>query len=310
MILKPFILTPLFICFSSIAFSQFNLKGKVLNAETGQPLPSISVYLNNTSIGTTTNERGEFAISPISPGKYKLVASSAGFGTFSKLIDTREPLEDLVITLKPAAEQLKSLEITSPDPNGWEKWGKLFTQIFIGNTPVSYQCHILNPEVIKFRMIDKNTLDVYAGEPIQLNNNALGYKITFKMEEFDYNLATKVVVYNGYAFFKDWSVTDKRRAQKWRQKRLEIYKGSLLHFMRTYFVNKLDSEGFEMRNLGRVVNTEKQRAAGARTACASGFLQTGEPGRFYRLFSESPVAARFHYQSSAGPGRQHRVCRR
>lgn len=260
MLSKPSIFICLLILSSSAAFSQFALKGKVLNAETGQPLPSISVYLNNTSIGTTTNGKGEFVIGSISPGKYKLVVSSAGFKTFSKLINTREPAEDLLISLRPAAEQLKSIEVTPPDPNGWTKWGKLFTQIFIGTTPVSFGCHILNPDVIKFRMIDKNTLDVYANEPIQLENIALGYDITFKMEEFDYNFSNKVVVYNGYAFFKDLATGNSTRSRKRRQRRLEIYNGSLLHFMRTFFVNKLDSTGFEMRNLGKIANAEKQRA--------------------------------------------------
>lgn len=260
MVIQRFLFILLFVAFSSIAYSQFNLKGKVVNAETGQPLPSISVYLNNTSIGTITNEKGEFAIGSIPPGKYKLIASSTGFGTFSKLINTREPVEYLLVSLKPAAEQLKSLEVSPPDPGGWTKWNKLFTQIFIGTTPDAYQCHLLNPEVLKFRMVDKNTLNVYADEPLQLSNVSLGYRITYKMEEFEYDLSTKVVVYNGYALFRDMGVEYPKRAARWKEKRLEIYKGSLLHFMRTFFVNQLEPEGFEMRNLGKVPNTEKQRA--------------------------------------------------
>jgi hypothetical protein len=211
-------------------------------------------------MGTSTNERGEFTIGSIPPGKYKMVVSGVGFETWSRLINTREPMEDLTVSLKPAVEQLKRLEITPPDPDGWKKYGRLFTQIFIGNTPVSSDCRILNPEVLKFRMNNDNTFTVYAQEPVHLYNNALGYEILYKMEEFEYDLSTKIVEYNGYALFKDLSPAHPKKAAGWQQKRRETYKGSLLHFMRAYFVNKVESEGFEMRSLGKAFNKEKLRA--------------------------------------------------
>ena len=253
----------LFIAFcilSSSAFSQFRLKGRVIHAETGQPLPSISVYLNNTSMGTSTNESGEFSIGSIPPGKYKLVVSGVGFETYSRLINTREPMEDLKVSLKPAVEQLKRLEVTPPDADGWKKWGGLFTQIFIGTTPLSSDCHILNPEVLKFRMNSDNTLTVYAEAPIHLYNNALGYDVRYKMEDFEYDLSTKIVEYDGYALFTDLCPAHPKKAAGWQQKRRETYSGSVLHFMRAFFVNKLESEGFEMRSLGKVFNAEKLRA--------------------------------------------------
>lgn len=242
------------------AFSQQRLTGKVIQAETGQPLPSASVYLNNTSLGTTSNEKGEFSIGQISPGKYRLVVSSIGFDTWSQLIDTRGAARDLVIALKPSAEQLKQAQVSPPDPAGWIKWGKLFTQLFIGTNPISSDCHLLNPETLKFRMNGNNTLTVYADQPVKLYNGALGYNITYTMEEFEFDFSTKVVVYNGYALFTDLSATYPKKAAGWRQKRLDTYKGSLLHFMRAFFVNRLEEDGFELRSLGKVRNDDKIRA--------------------------------------------------
>jgi len=258
--IKRLAVTTLFLLCAAFAFPQLRVKGTVRNAETGQPLPSISVYLNNTAMGTSTNDRGEFTLGPIPPGKYRLVVSGVGFETDSRLINTREPGEDLRVSLKPAVEQLKRLEVTPPDPDGWKKWGGLFTQIFIGPTPVSSDCHILNPEVLKFRMNGDNTLTVYAEAPLHLHNNALGYDILYKMEDFSYDQSTKVVEYDGYALFTDLSPLHPKKAAGWRQKRWETYTGSLLHFMRAYFVNKLESEGFEMRSLGKVINVDKLRA--------------------------------------------------
>jgi hypothetical protein len=91
-------------------------------------------------------------------------------------------------------------------------------------------------------------------------NYALGYQLNYKLEEFEYDFNTKLVIYNGYVLFKDLGKDHPKQAIKYEEERKETYEGSLMHFMRTFFVNKLDTSGFEMRNLGLMYNTEKERA--------------------------------------------------
>jgi len=241
-------------------FPQASIKGRVISGGTGKPLPSVSVYLNNTTKGTVTNEYGLFAIDRITPGKFRLVASCIGYETYVKFISPRDLSEDLIITLKPKPEQLKDVNVRPFDPNGWEKFGKLFTQIFIGTNPNSYKCQLKNPDVLKFRLNDDNTLTVVASEPIQIRNNALGYEINYKLEEFEYDFTSKVITYNGYALFKDLSLAHPNKALKWLSERSDTYEISLLHFMRAFFVNELVPEGFEMRSLAKISNPDKERA--------------------------------------------------
>lgn len=246
--------------FYQFATAQITLQGKILNDQTGNPLPSVSVYLNSTSLGTVTDEQGRFTINNIPYGKFRLVVSSVGFETYIKLIDPRQIGDKITISLKPKTEELKGFEVRPPEPDGWARWGKLFTDIFIGTTFNSRNCQLENPEVIKFRLIGDNTLVVNATEPLRIHNEALGYNIQYKMEEFEYDFSTKIVSYNGYAFFKDLSLTYPKKAKRWKENRLETYNGSLLHFMRTFFVNRLDDAGFEMRSLATISNPEKDRA--------------------------------------------------
>jgi len=241
-------------------FPQASIKGRVISGGTGKPLPSVSVYLNNTTKGTVTNEYGLFAIDRITPGKFRLVASCIGYETYVKFISPRDLSEDLIITLKPKPEQLKDVNVRPFDPNGWEKFGKLFTQIFIGTNPNSYKCQLKNPDVLKFRLNDDNTLTVVASEPIQIRNNALGYEMNYKLEEFEYDFTSKVITYNGYALFKDLSLAHPNKALKWLSERSDTYEISLLHFMRAFFVNELVPEGFEMRSLAKISNPDKERA--------------------------------------------------
>jgi hypothetical protein len=249
-----------FLFCSQWAFSQVVLKGKVISEETQKPLASVSVYLNNTSLGTVTNEQGNFIITKIPSGKFRLVASCVGFETYVNLVDPRTLPKDFTISLKPKAEELQGFSVLPPEPDGWKKWGKLFTEIFIGNTPKSNDCKLTNPEVIKFRMNADNTLTAYASEPLQIVNYALGYEIRYKLEEFQYDFNIKLVSYSGYALFTDMGIKHPNRMRRYEEERLETYKGSLMHFKRAFFANDLDVQGFEMRSLGNISNPEKDRA--------------------------------------------------
>ncbi len=236
------------------------IRGKVINGDTKEPLPSISVYLNSTSLGTITDKQGIFILRGIPAGKFRLVASGIGFETYIKLVDPKQAGGEFVISLKPKPEELKSFDVLPPDPDGMKKWGPLFIKIFIGTSHNSDECHIENPEIIKFRLNSDNTLSVYASEPLKIMNYALGYEIIYKLEEFEYNFSSKLVVYNGYALFKDLSLTSPKKADQWKENRKATYEGSLLHFMRTFFINKLEARGFEMRSLGLISNPAKDSA--------------------------------------------------
>jgi len=75
------------ICFSlisQIVLSQ-SISGRVIDAQSGAPLPSVTVELDNQST-TLTNEKGEFVISKLKPGTYLLQISSIGYKTQEKKV--------------------------------------------------------------------------------------------------------------------------------------------------------------------------------------------------------------------------------
>jgi hypothetical protein len=245
---------------SQSGFSQSAIKGRVVDENTRRPLVAVSVYLNNTTIGAMTDEKGFFTIEHVPSGKFRLVASSIGYETFVRLINPGELSGELLITLKPKTEQLKGVEVKPFDPDCWEKWGKIFTGIFIGTNPNSYECQLENFLVIKFRQNDDNSISVFATEPIRIRNNALGYEISYRLEEFEYDFTSKVVTYGGYAFFKDLAPDHPKKSLKWIEQRNEVYQISLMRFMRVFFLNKLQQEGYEIRSLKKIINQEKLRA--------------------------------------------------
>jgi len=78
--LKPTILS--FIFFPVFLFGQKselgNLKGKITTAD-GQPAEYVSVQIKNSTMGTITDEKGNFEIRKIKPGEYTLHISLLGY---------------------------------------------------------------------------------------------------------------------------------------------------------------------------------------------------------------------------------------
>ena len=120
-----------------------------MEADSKKLLPAVSVYMNNTSIGTITNDKGFFILRNIPSEKFRLIASSIGYETFAEIMDPKRISGQIIISLKPKPEQLNNVVLVPDDPNGWQKWGKLFTDVFIGTNSNSNQCHIENPDNIK-----------------------------------------------------------------------------------------------------------------------------------------------------------------
>lgn len=259
--LVRFFFLSIFLCSYQFLLSQSQLSGKVTNKEDNKPLSGVSIYLSNTSIGINTNEQGEFTFRKFPSGKFQLVVSHVGYETYTKLINSKNLPQELTIELKPISTQLPDIVLEPWETYGWEKWGTLFTEMFIGTSIYSRDCSIKNTEAIKFRLNKKNnSLTAVAYVPLIIVNNSLGYEIEYKMEDFEYNFSTKVVIYNGYPLFKDMSQSHPSKASRWQEKRRNVYYGSVLHFMRSLFMNKLEEEGYEMRSLTMIRNLQKDRA--------------------------------------------------
>lgn len=75
----------LFLFFSLYTTAQ--IKGKVTD-EKGNPLHSVTVYKDNTYIGTTTNDQGLFQLNIKTPGKHTIVFQNLGYKTQKMVVDS------------------------------------------------------------------------------------------------------------------------------------------------------------------------------------------------------------------------------
>ncbi len=255
MVKMPAILFILLLSFFS-TFSQRTIKGKVVNNSNGEPLPGSSVFISNSSKGTVSDKQGYFELNDIPVGKHDLVVSSIGYETNAFSFSTEQLPLQLRIEMEVKVRELPNVTVEPSVEEGWDKWGKMFTDNFIGSTPNALQCKIKNQDAIRFRYYKKsNRVIAWSDEPVILENKALGYKISYQLEDFEVNFKSGTTAFAGYPFFEEMNKSRKR----WQRNRDKSYYGSMIHFMRSIYHDSLTKDGFEVRRMVKVPNLEKER---------------------------------------------------
>ena len=90
-----------------------SLRGKVTDAN-GDPLPNASVQLAGTSKGTVANNQGEFVITGITAGSYKLQITAVGYQTETRDVVIRDNEEATIsIQLQESSRELENVVVTA-----------------------------------------------------------------------------------------------------------------------------------------------------------------------------------------------------
>ncbi|UPT66628.1 MAG: TonB-dependent receptor [Sphingobacteriales bacterium JAD_PAG50586_3] len=101
---------------STILSAQTGLiQGKVLNAITNEALPFVTVGIQGTTTGTSTDINGEFKLPNLTPGNYNLEISLVGFKKktlFDINVNNAKPTY-IEITLEETSTDLKTVEVTT-----------------------------------------------------------------------------------------------------------------------------------------------------------------------------------------------------
>ncbi len=252
------ILLLLLISVSTLAYAQTWVKGIVIDEKTKEPLPGVSVYLNNTTIGTTTDGNGKFSLGVSLGGKIELVASYIGYE--KKILILEDYSEtNLTVALKPQNNLLNEVVVKAKKGDDFDKWGSLFNRMLLANVHSVGTCTIKNPNALVFYFDkEQNQLRVFAKETLIIENNNLGYILKLDLEEFGYNFNTDMlsVVYS--TFFEEMKSPKIGKEEVLKQRKIAYY-GSQMHFMRSVYGNALTKNGFKIYKYSSVKNTEKER---------------------------------------------------
>ncbi len=104
----------LFLFFSS--WAQAQIVGKVTDTK-GNPLPYVNIYLQNSYIGTTSNDDGNYSLNASENGEYKIVFQFLGYKSVTKTVNPNSFPFILNVSLQEETTSLDEVVVsTSEDP--------------------------------------------------------------------------------------------------------------------------------------------------------------------------------------------------
>lgn len=184
-------------------------------------------------------------MSNVSPGSYELVAKMVGYEPQTVSIILKNSPLAFNLVLKSKVNSLNEVKI-SFDPD-WDDHFAEFKKRFLGTTPNAGECKILNPKVMHFHYSKRSKkLTGSADDFIIIENNALGYKISYLLNKFEYNDSTNVVRYEGFPSFQEMTAKSDKQNNYWKKNREIAYKGSITHFMKSIYDDRVINEGFRV----------------------------------------------------------------
>jgi hypothetical protein len=235
---------------------EFSFTGIVKDADSNEPVAGAQIFLNGSTIGTTSDGDGNFKLTGIPSGIYEVVASFIGYNSASATFNTSDPVISFDFILTPRIYQLDEI-VVKPDPEIWKQNFMVFSENMIGEGPFSESVSIKNPEVLVFDFNpDTGILIAEAHDRLEIENKDLGYILFYYLEIFELNFREKTSVTLGRPLFKPMSSRWKRTNNKWKNNRQKAYLGSFQHFTNTYLNNTADTSDFEVK---REVRKDGQR---------------------------------------------------
>ncbi|MCV6631506.1 MAG: carboxypeptidase-like regulatory domain-containing protein [Flavobacteriaceae bacterium] len=223
------------------------IEGYIEDEMTKKPLMGASIYYEGTSIGVVSNQNGYFLLETPTGLESPIIVSYVGY--ISKQFTKAQLLQTKKISLQESTVKLKGITLLPDDWSREKKW-RYFKKEFLGTSPAASSCKITNPEDV-ILVFDKetSTLNAYANKPILVQNNYLGYQIRYELHKFYIHMRLKQlnpvhkVHLSGRSFFTD---IGKNKPKKFAKRRKKMYRGSLLHFLRSTKAAELTKNGYHL----------------------------------------------------------------
>lgn len=222
------------------------ISGTVTDAETGNPLPGVNVYINGSASGTSTNTEGEYRFRTTITGKQQLIFSFVGYKTVTRTVDinTQDTLS-VNSSLDSRTVEMDEVEVTSSNRE-WRRSYDFFKKQFLGRTDFSNETEIKNSWVLEFHT-DGNLLTAISDRPLHIVNHALGYEIHVELIQFEWNTRSEVGIYKALTRYEELGEEDDtEEKKKWKKNRIETYYGSKRHFFQTLYKGDLEDSPYSL----------------------------------------------------------------
>ncbi|MER3317420.1 MAG: TonB-dependent receptor [Allomuricauda sp.] len=112
--MKQFYISMLLALIPFLTYSQNTLSGKIIDAESSEPLDQVSVYIPQLENGAVTDENGNYTLKNLPEGTYKLVISYIGFETYSTSLQINLGSNLFDYQMTPSAIEMDEVVLSTP----------------------------------------------------------------------------------------------------------------------------------------------------------------------------------------------------
>jgi hypothetical protein len=231
-------------------FAQENdtqIHGYVFDRSTGDPIEDVNVYIANSTWGSSTNKDGYYRFVQIPPGTHELVVTNIGYEFEMKRFQLIPgAVRKFDFQIKPIIYETETTIVEGSIPTEWLEDLELFKYYFLGSTDFVDDCVIQNKEVLEFNRPYDSIFEASSLQPLVLQNNALGYTVQCVLIKFLFNNSSQTYSWSIKPKFIELEADDEDQILDWQENRLEAYKGSVYHFLRSFCSKSLPDEGFDI----------------------------------------------------------------
>ncbi|WP_370087055.1 carboxypeptidase-like regulatory domain-containing protein [Ekhidna sp.] len=237
----------------------FTISGTVFD-ENNQPLSSANIFLDGTTIGVSSDIDGNYKLESIPPGYYDIVFSHVGYeNAVYQVSENNGGARIQNHQMELDLGQLEEVEVISNrirrNENSWLAHYTTFKKELLGQSENAEKCVIENPEVLNFTYDESNDiLRAFTQHPLQIRNDALGYRITYFLESFKKEKTD--LRYRGKIRFRNSEPLNGNERREWRKNRRDSFYGSFNHFKQSLLNGDLKKEGFRIYRLKSIDNFE------------------------------------------------------
>ena len=249
--MKKVFFTFLLAGFNVVAFNQV-IEGTVFEIGTDSVISSATIYFDGAFVGTLADKNGNFRLDITKYASMPLTVSSIGY--YSVTLTNYRTDKPLKIYLTPKMYEMNEVVISSkPLFRERKAYLKLFKDELLGTTYNAQNCEIINENDISFNYDScQDTLRAFATNPLIINNRALGYKITYYLDKFEYYRRSRSFMFVGNLIFNEDLISNKTdknlSALLYEKRRYSTYLGSRMHFFRALWKDGMTEAGFSIRN--------------------------------------------------------------
>ena len=233
----------LIFCFNIFSQNHANrlITGKITDSETSEPIPSAAVFINGTTVGTSTDKDGIYQLKLPGAGSYDLAVSHTGYEPVFQRINISGALVKMDVALK--IHEMEGVVISAKG-NVVEADKNLFWLKLLGIKP-SKNIYAVNTEDVYYHYNpETRQLKVSCRVPIQIVNLETGYRLQYVLQSFSHDYLQDHTRWSGQVSFSEMIPKNDRQKKLWNINREKVYQSSVINFLRSLYHDSLPQEGF------------------------------------------------------------------